>query len=219
MPSAFSHCGQHACFFSRSSRTIRGRTAGGFNGPPLQVGCCKKAQCTGEVKCRKDALKLAEFSPTWHHQTNNWHKSNISNTSFSTLKHFFIRGKGQKYYIDMFSCESTQHLFILQQKWNVPNSSTYNMLFLTLVPAGRGADTTPWHFLRCMPNYEAERAEIMQSLWGIFCAAFGKKKNFDPVMSGHGAMTSQEVQGQTIFARNSGIWYIRRRYRGFLLLF
>ena len=34
------------------------------------------------------------------------------------------------------------------------------------------------------------------------------KRNFDPVMSGHGAMTSQEVQGQTIFARNSGIWHI-----------
>ena len=25
-------------------------------------------------------------------------------------------------------------------------------------------------------------------------------------MSGHGAMTSQEVQGQAIFARNSGIY-------------
>ena len=27
--------------------------------------------------------------------------------------------------------------------------------------------------------------------------------NFDRVISGHGAMTSQEVQGQAIFARNS----------------
>ena len=31
----------------------------------------------------------------------------------------------------------------------------------------------------------------------------------DQVMSGHGAMTSQEVQGQAVFARNSGIWHIR----------
>ena len=54
-----------------------------------------------------------------------------------------------------------------------------------------------------MPNYEADRAEILHSLWGIFCASFGKK--IDRVMSGHGALTSQEVQGQAIFfARNSG---------------
>ena len=54
-----------------------------------------------------------------------------------------------------------------------------------------------------------------------FCIAYGASfaqllvKNFDRVMSGHGTMTSQEVQGQAIFARNSGIWLIRRRYRGF----
>ena len=72
----------------------------------------------------------------------------------------------------------------------------------------------PEVFLRCTPNYEADRAEILHSLWGILCATFGNK-NFDRVMSGHGAMTSQEVRGQAIFARNSGIWLIRRRYRGF----
>ena len=33
--------------FPRSSRTIRGWTAGGSNGPPLQVRCCKKPH-TGE---------------------------------------------------------------------------------------------------------------------------------------------------------------------------
>ena len=36
-----------------------------------------------------------------------------------------------------------------------------------------------------------------------FAQRLVKKKN-DRVMSGHGAMTSQEVQGQAIFARNSG---------------
>ena len=30
-------------------------------------------------------------------------------------------------------------------------------------------------FLRCTPNYEADRAEILHSLWGILCATFGKK--------------------------------------------
>ena len=87
---------------------------------------------------------------------------------------------------------------------------------LTLALEGGGVDSTPPPevFLRCAPNYEADRAEILHSLWGILCATFGKK-NFDRVMSGHGAMTSQVVQGQAIFARNSGIWLIRRRYRGF----
>ena len=71
----------------------------------------------------------------------------------------------------------------------------------------------PEGFLRCARNYEADRAEILHSLWGILCATVVKK--IDQVMSGNGAMTSQEVQGQVIFARNSGIWLIRRRYRGF----
>ena len=34
----------------------------------------------------------------------------------------------------------------------------------------------------------------------ILCATFGKKK-IDRVMSGHGTITSQEVQGQAIFLR------------------
>ena len=59
-------------------------------------------------------------------------------------------------------------------------------------------------FLRCTPNYESDRAEILYSLWGILCATFGDKKKIDRVMSGHGAMTSQAVQGQAIFARNGG---------------
>ena len=43
-----------------------------------------------------------------------------------------------------------------------------------------------------------------------FCIAYGASfaqllvKKVDRVMSGHGAMTSQEVQGRAIFARNSG---------------
>ena len=51
--------------------------------------------------------------------------------------------------------------------------------------------------------------------YGASFAQLLEKKEIDRVMSGHGAMTSQEVQGQAIFARNSGIWHIRRRYRGF----
>ena len=43
--------------------------------------------------------------------------------------------------------------------------------------------------LQCTPNYEADRAEILHSLWGILCATFGKKN--DLVMFVHGAMTSQ----------------------------
>ena len=55
----------------------------------------------------------------------------------------------------------------------------------------------PEGFLRCTPNYEVDRAEILHSLWGIFCATFGKKRN-NWVMSGHRAVTSQEVQVQAI---------------------
>ena len=51
----------------------------------------------------------------------------------------------------------------------------------------------PCGFLRCTPNYEADRAEVFHSLWGIVCATFGKK--VDRVMSGHGAMTSPEEYG------------------------
>ena len=49
-----------------------------------------------------------------------------------------------------------------------------------------------------------------------FCIAYGASfvqllvKKFDRVMSGHGVMTSQKVQGQAVFARNSEIWHIRR---------
>ena len=44
-----------------------------------------------------------------------------------------------------------------------------------------------------------------------FCIAYGAPfpqllvGKIDRVMSGHGAMTSQEVQGQVIFARNEGL--------------
>ena len=86
---------------------------------------------------------------------------------------------------------------------------------LTLALAGGGVDaTTPEVFLRCTPNCEADRAEISTAYGAPFAQLLVKKK-FDRVMSGHGAMTSQEVQGQAIFARTSGIWRIRRRYRGF----
>ena len=45
---------------------------------------------------------------------------------------------------------------------------------ITLALAG-GLMPPPEVFLRCTPNYEADRAEILHSLWGILCAAFGKK--------------------------------------------
>ena len=51
--------------------------------------------------------------------------------------------------------------------------------------------------MRCTPNYEADRAEILHS----FGASFAQLKKIDLVMSGHGAMTSLEVQGQAIFLR------------------
>ena len=43
-------------------------------------------------------------------------------------------------------------------------------------PRGGVVSTPPEVFLRCTPNYEADRAEILHSLWGILCATFGKKK-------------------------------------------
>ena len=58
-------------------------------------------------------------------------------------------------------------------------------------------------YLQCTPNYESDRAEILHSVWGIICATFRKK--IDQVMSGRGAMTSQDVQRQAIFARNGGL--------------
>ena len=64
---------------------------------------------------------------------------------------------------------------------------------LTLALAGEGNDATPLSFfLRCTPNYEADRAEILHSLQDIFAQLLVKK--IDRVMSGHGAMTSQEVR-------------------------
>ena len=51
----------------------------------------------------------------------------------------------------------------------------YN-LTLTLAQAGGGGRCDPPEgFLRCTPNYEADRAESLHSLWGILCATFGKK--------------------------------------------
>ena len=82
---------------------------------------------------------------------------------------------------------------------------------LTLALAG-GSMRPPLIFLRCTPNYESDRAEILHSLWGILCAIFGEKKN-GRFMLGHGAMTFQEVQCQAIFARNDRLFHIRRRYR------
>ena len=40
---------------------------------------------------------------------------------------------------------------------------------------GGGWCHPPEVFLRCTPNYEADRAEILHSLWDILCATFGKK--------------------------------------------
>ena len=40
---------------------------------------------------------------------------------------------------------------------------------------GGGWCHPPEVFLRCTPNYEADRAELLHSLWGILCATFGKK--------------------------------------------
>ena len=42
---------------------------------------------------------------------------------------------------------------------------------------GRGGCHPPLEvFMRCTPNYAADRAEMLHSLWGILCATFGKKK-------------------------------------------
>ena len=54
-----------------------------------------------------------------------------------------------------------------------------------------------------MPNYEADRAETLHSLWASFSQLLVEKN--ERVMSGHGAMTSQEVQRQIIFVRNGGL--------------
>ena len=52
-----------------------------------------------------------------------------------------------------------------------------------------GGDVTPHEFfLEWLPNRWADHAEIMHSLWGIRCVAFGKKN--DRVSSDHGARTS-----------------------------
>ena len=51
-----------------------------------------------------------------------------------------------------------------------------SVLYLTLERLGGGVVSTPPEvFLRCTPNYEADRAEILHSLWGILCTTFGKK--------------------------------------------
>ena len=54
---------------------------------------------------------------------------------------------------------------------------------LTLVRAG-GGDAPPMSFLEWPPNGWADRAEILDSLWSILCATFGKKK-----MTGSGQVT------------------------------
>ena len=53
---------------------------------------------------------------------------------------------------------------------------------------GRGGDATPLSFLRCTSNYEADRAEILRSLWGIRCATFEKK-----IWPGHVRSRSYDV--------------------------
>ena len=62
-------------------------------------------------------------------------------------------------------------LYITQHLAPIP------IALLTLALAGGGVDATPREdfFLRCHPNYEADRAEIWHRLWGILCATFGKK--------------------------------------------
>ena len=69
------------------------------------------------------------------------------------------------------------------------------------------------------PEIFCDASRTMRRIVLKFCIAYGESfaqllvKTFDRVMSGHGAMTSQVVHKcQTIFARNSGIWLIRRRY-------
>ena len=85
--------------------------------------------------------------------------------------------------------------------------------------SGRGSMHPTLSFFFC------DARQTMSQIVLKFCMAYGAsfaqllEKNFDRIMSGYGAMTSQKVQGQAIFARNSGIWHIRRRYRGFFWLF
>ena len=56
---------------------------------------------------------------------------------------------------------------------------------------GGGVDATlpPEVVLRCTPNHEADRAEILHSLWGIPCATFSKKK----IWPGHARSRSYDV--------------------------
>ena len=64
-----------------------------------------------------------------------------------------------------------------------------NQIWLNPSPhRGGEVDAPPWVFLEWPPNGWVDRAEILHSLWGIFCATFDKK--IDRVRSGHRAMTS-----------------------------
>ena len=42
---------------------------------------------------------------------------------------------------------------------------------------GGGGVRPPLSFLRCTPNYEADRAEMLYCLWRILCATFDKHKS------------------------------------------
>ena len=60
IPSAFSYYGQHARFFQRSSRTIRGRTAGGPTDPPHKSGAVK-SRTRARVKSRASLRGMPHF--------------------------------------------------------------------------------------------------------------------------------------------------------------
>ena len=61
--------------------------------------------------------------------------------------------------------------------WATVNFPPLFLLLLNPRP-GRGGGCPPPPgpevFLRCTLNYEADRAEILRSLWGILCVTFGK---------------------------------------------
>ena len=81
---------------------------------------------------------------------------------------------------------------------------TLHAVLLTLALAGGGVDAPP-------PEVFCDARRTMRQIVLKACIAYRASfaqllvKSFDRVMSGHGAMTSQEVQGQAIFAKNSGI--------------
>ena len=144
-----------------------------------------------------------------------WHK--LVNWSFGVELYVHIYegmqlllyGEGQALFVVLFAnCYRKRH------DWTPYVGS----IVLTLDLAGGSMRPPP-------PEFFCDARRTMCRIVPKFCIAYRTffaqllVKTFDRVMSGYGVMTLQEVQGQAIFARNSGLWHIRRRYRCFFWLF